>query len=198
MKYIANHSKKLKVKLVIDLLNSAKIIKQKIPYLKLHNRVPDKEYNNSDNIKVWLTLKDIEEHSKDPQKVCDRLKFEEEHRKIYHQKTTEYQTEIDFSNELVLSNNSLETAKIIKQYIIEKINNVCSKEWDYQLESDSEEMFGDNYMYLKITRYSDDSFIAYYGVPTFFYINVVADKNRKNYLKIELNNRLVFNLFVFV
>lgn len=198
MKYIANHSKKLKVKLVIDLLNNAKIFKQKIPYLKLHNRVPDKKYNSKDNIKVWLTLKDIEEHSKNPKKVCDRLKFDEEHQKIYHQKTSEYQKEIDFSDNVVLGNNDLDTTKKIKQYIKEKINSICSKEWKYELESDSDEMLGNNCMYLKITKYTTESFTVYYGIPTFFYINIVKDKNRKNYLKIELNNRLVFNLFIFV
>lgn len=219
MKYIANHSKKLNVKLAIDAFNNAKIFKQTIPYLKLHNRVPDKEYNNSVKAKVWLTIKDIEEHSKNPQKVCDRLKFEQENSKKYNQKTTEYQMEIDFNNKLNLDKDYKKIATTIKNYIIEKIEGLNTEEIEYKLETIKEEIWNDygiysdpykkdgtfkyyTYMCLNIKKYSDKSFTVFYGIPTYFYINVVKSKedlkNKKNYLKISLNNRLIFNLVIFV
>ncbi len=219
MRRIANYSKRLNVKLAIDALNDAKIFKQKIPYLKLHNRVPDKRYNNSAQAKVWLTIDDIVEHSKNPERVCNRLRFDEEHSKRYDQKTTEYQMEIDFDDELNLSKNYKKTAMIIKKYIMEKFNNLNTKEMEYELKTFKEEPWNDygiycNFhkedgifkyyvdMYLKIKKYDDTSYTEFYGTPTYFYIHIIKRKkgmeSKKNYLKIYLDSRLQITLIVFV
>lgn len=221
MKYIANESKKVKIKMVTEAFNNAKIIKQEIPILKLHNRVPDKEYNHSHEAKVYIAINDIKEHSTNPKKVSNRLRREKQKKLRYTQKKSEYITEIDFTEELDLKGNSKKIANTIKDFVIYKFYNINNNEIKYKFERFREESwssynrydtYSDPYqefgkykyfidMRFSITKYEEKSFTVYYEPMTLFHIHIVkGGKNQKlkSYLKITLEERLDFDFVIII
>lgn len=216
MRYRANHSKKVKVKMVTDVLNNAQIFKQEIPEIKVHNRVPDKEYNKK--IKTYITQNDIKRHSQNPDLVARDIKIREQANKSYNLRETHHQLNIDFFDNLNLRGHYKTIANEIKDYISKKIEKMNTNTLKYECRLLREEKYYyfypnpyENYgetkyfieLALEITKYEEDRYTVYYSPSSLIRINLIkANKSLgdlHNYLDIKLDNTfLIFNVIIFV
>ena len=202
--------------MITEVLNNAQIFKQEIPTIKVHNRVPDKEYNKK--IKTYITQNDIKKHSQNPASVARDIKIREQANKSYNLKETHHHLNIDFFDTLKLRGHYKTMANEIKGYISKKIEEqsttdlkyecrLLREERDFYLYQNPYEKYGETKyvieLALKITKYEKNRYTVYYSPSSLIRINLIKAKKGiddiHNYLDIKLDkNFLIFNIIIFI